>query len=134
MKCNCGENAFYIKKTYSENKYIITSEIYKCGRNIDNTKKTKCDFNFEKELSRIDESNESNKSDVSDESKIEDIKIDKKKNIKKYNIVFIDFKTLLYKHLEYYDTRLTNYFGILNYYLAKYNIPVHIPKIENYEK
>ena len=39
MKCNCGENAFYIKKTYSENECVITSEVYKCGRNIDNTKK-----------------------------------------------------------------------------------------------
>lgn len=122
MKCNCGENAFYIKKTYSENKWVITSEVYKCGRNIDNTKKTKCDFIFEKELSR----------ELSLANQIKE-----KQNsilLGKKNPYFIDYKVLIYRHLTYYDSRLTNYFGTLNYYLAKYKIPVHIPKIENYEE
>lgn len=122
MKCICGENAFYIKKTYSNNECIITSEVYKCGRNIDNTKKTKCNFNFEKELSK------ELLSDNQTQEKQNSILLDKK------NPLFIDYKVLIYKHLTYYDSRLTNYFGILNYYLAKYKIPVHIPKIENYEE
>lgn len=120
MKCECGENAFFYKKTSIEENYIITTEVYKCGRNIENTKKTKCSFNFQKELSKIKLD-----TDICSVSA-------KKCIIKKEK--FIDYKPTIYKMLEFYNAKITNFFGRLNYYLQKYNIPVHDPKIETYKE
>lgn len=138
LKCDCKENAFFYEKTHMSDNKIYKTNIFKCGRFIEGSKKIKCNFYVENiiDVKEFPEPNESKNKEYKSTNmstiinNLDKLKIENKNqtnNLKKY---YLDkLKNLLD---FYYDENKTNFFGKLNFILSRLNLESHEPLRETF--
>lgn len=122
LKCECGENCFCYfkirekKECKSKIEYLIVN---KCNRLIEEgSKKIPCKFYNEKIVEEKDNIINNNNMDIC--------------TIKEKPVItFNDIKKIIYKMLENYHIKSTNYFGKLNKYLQMIGYDCHDPPTES---
>lgn len=124
----------------SDNK-IYKTNIFKCGRFIEGSKKIKCNFNVEniidiKESKEFPESNESKDKEYKSRNistiinNLDKLKIENKNHTNNLKQYYLD--KLKYLLNFYYDENKTNFFGKLNFILSRLNLESHDPLKETF--